>query len=472
MRRILPAVVGLACAAGFAASPAAADPLITPGAELVSIPGASLFLEGPTWDPRTQKLYFSSLSGAGQLHRLTPPTTVELWLDNTQGINGTYLANDGRLLCCQGNTRRILSYRIGADGPEDEIVLAEDASWNAPNDICQTASGDIYFTTPDFGARLTSTVYHLAPGGAVSPLVTDMTLCNGLTTSPDDQTLYVGDSYDKWWRSYPNLSGSSVGAGSVFFNPSTSNTADPDGMTTDEFGNLYFTGRGGFWIVSPAGVQLEMVPVPEFVTNLTFGGADGKTLYLTCDGKLYSLSMEVRGRLWANVPPTNQPPQVEAGVEQTITMIDPTATLDATVSDDGDPDPPGAVVTEWRQISGPGTAAFGDDTAVDTTVTFIVPGTYVLELWAYDGIVPATDEVTVHVLVPGDFDGDGDVDVTDIGQFDVCMTGANAGPVAPGCELVDVDTDGDVDMTDFGLTQRCLSGAGNPADPDCAGVIR
>jgi len=66
-------------------------------------------------------------------------------------------------------------------------------------------------------------------------------------------------------------------------------------MTIDKMNNLYFAGLGGVWIVSPAGKQLGFIAVPEFCSNLTFGGADGRTLYITCLKKVYSLVMSVQG---------------------------------------------------------------------------------------------------------------------------------------------------------------------------------
>jgi gluconolactonase len=66
-------------------------------------------------------------------------------------------------------------------------------------------------------------------------------------------------------------------------------------MTIDELGNLYFSGLGGVWIVSPQGEQLEFIDTPEAIYNVAFGGPNGRTLYMTCDGKLYSLDMNVRG---------------------------------------------------------------------------------------------------------------------------------------------------------------------------------
>jgi gluconolactonase len=54
-------------------------------------------------------------------------------------------------------------------------------------------------------------------------------------------------------------------------------------MALDEGGSLYCAGRGGVWVVSPEAKELGLIAVPEFCSNVTFGGEDGKTLYLTCE---------------------------------------------------------------------------------------------------------------------------------------------------------------------------------------------
>src|SRR5262245_26592074 len=125
-----------------------------------------------------------------------------------------------------------------------------------------------------------------------------MPLPNGLKVSPDGKTLYVSDSHLRHWKAYPIKEDGGVGAGKVFFEPQTDNKNEPDGLAVDEQGNLYFTGRGGVWVVSPDGKALGLIAVPEFVSNVTFGGADGKTLYLTCSKKVYGLQMKVRGILF------------------------------------------------------------------------------------------------------------------------------------------------------------------------------
>src|SRR5688500_8395606 len=94
--------------------------------------------------------------------------------------------------------------------------------------------------------------------------------------------------------------------------------------------------------------------------------------------------------------PVNEAPSVSAGPDQAVTLPSG-AVLDGTVSDDGLPNPPGAVSTLWTEVSGPGVVVFGDASSVDTTASFSATGTYVLRLRADDGEQSASDDITVVV---------------------------------------------------------------------------
>ena len=99
----------------------------------------------------------------------------------------------------------------------------------------------------------------------------------------------------------------------------------------------------------------------------------------------------------ANVEVTvNLVPEVDAGADQII-VLPASASLDATVNDDGLPDPPGVVTTLWSTVSGPGGVTFTDANAIDTTATFSAPGEYVLRLTADDGLQSVDDDVAVTV---------------------------------------------------------------------------
>ncbi len=96
---------------------------------------------------------------------------------------------------------------------------------------------------------------------------------------------------------------------------------------------------------------------------------------------------------------TNQAPQIVAGADQTITLP-ATATLSASVTDDGLPTELGMVSVVWSSVSGPGMVTFSDPTTVATTAAFSQPGSYVLRLMATDGDLISTDELTVTVNLP------------------------------------------------------------------------
>src|SRR6266545_3000463 len=93
---------------------------------------------------------------------------------------------------------------------------------------------------------------------------------------------------------------------------------------------------------------------------------------------------------------SNQPPSVNAGSDQTITLP-ASAALFGIVSDDGLPNPPGATTNTWSKVSGAGTVTFANPNAASTTASFSTSGTYVLRLTANDGLSQAIDDVTVNV---------------------------------------------------------------------------
>jgi len=129
-------------------------------------------------------------------------------------------------------------------------------------------------------------------------------------------------------------------------------------------------------------------------TTATFPAAGTYVLRLTADDSVLWATDDVT--ITVAAAGTNAAPRANAGMDQTITLP-AGATLDGTVTDDGLPNPPGACTTTWSQQSGPGTTAFADASAVDTTVTFSAAGAYVLRLTANDGALTGSDDVTITV---------------------------------------------------------------------------
>lgn len=276
--------------------------------QLVEVHAEKVFFEGPTWSPQSGTLYFTAFKdGGSQIRRLDADGKVSLWLDNALGVNGMYLTSRGTLIGAQGNAKSIVEFVLGQTGPAETTVLYHDENLNRPNDICETRSGSIYFTDPDFPNKgKNSGVYHLSRDGTAHRIPVDVTVPNGLITSLGGRTLYVADSQKLWWKSYPIFPNGDIGRGKVFFNPDVESRSPPDGMTIDEMGNLYLTGRGGVWALTAQGRVLGFIPVPEFCSNVTFGGVDGKTLFLTCSQKVYRVKMKVRGAQLRHLGPRTE----------------------------------------------------------------------------------------------------------------------------------------------------------------------
>jgi sugar lactone lactonase YvrE len=187
--------------------PAAEPPLpgtVAEGATLVEVFADDCFFEGPTWDQAGGKLYFTAFyPDKTRILRLDSPGTAAVWMDQTQGVNGTWLSLDGRLLGAQAFGHRLVSYGFGADGPTDPETLLYAPGLNQPNDVCQTPNGDIYFTDPDFDGQKKSAVFRYRASGEVTKVIDDMPVPNGVIASLDGRTLYVGDSHLVLWRAYP-----------------------------------------------------------------------------------------------------------------------------------------------------------------------------------------------------------------------------------------------------------------------------
>ena len=98
------------------------------------------------------------------------------------------------------------------------------------------------------------------------------------------------------WMRFDVKGDGTLANGRVFFD-ATGRKGDggPDGMKVDQKGNLYCTGPGGIWIFSPAGKHLGTIQPPEVAANCGWGGADGKTLYITARTGLYRIALAVAG---------------------------------------------------------------------------------------------------------------------------------------------------------------------------------
>jgi RHS repeat-associated protein len=168
------------------------------------------------------------------------------------------------------------------------------------------------------------------------------------------------------------------------------NTAALDGNATDdglpEGGSLTTT-----WAKVSGPGDVTFADEHAVSTTASFSTHGTYVLSLTASDGALSTTKEVT----ITVEPQNQPPTVNAGVDQRIALPS-TATLDGTVTDDGLPSG-STVTTLWTHVSGPGTVMFEDPTLTDTVATFSDAGEHVLKLTATDGELTTHSEVRITV---------------------------------------------------------------------------
>jgi gluconolactonase len=266
--------------------------VVAPGAEVRKLAGGFGFTEGPAADAEGN-LYFTDIPN-GRIHVWSLEGKLSTFLDNTGGANGLFFDKAGNLCACQGDGRQIVS--ISRDGKI--TVLADkynDKKFNSPNDLwIDPNTGGIYFTDPCYGNRANleqggEHVYYLTPDRKkVIRVIDDLTRPNGVIGTPDGKKLYVADHGGGKTFVY-RINKDGILADKKLFAPEGS-----DGMTVDNEGNLYLTTKV-VAVYDKDGKKLEEIKVPEEPANVSFGGKDRKTLFITARTSLYSVVTRVQG---------------------------------------------------------------------------------------------------------------------------------------------------------------------------------
>ena len=170
---------------------------------------------------------------------------------------------------------------------------------NGPNDVWIAPNGAMYITDPLFPRRwwtnqvtrvASQEVYYLSPDRKTLTRVTeDLRQPNGITGTPDGKNLFVADmGGNKTWRYDIQPDGSLT-------NKTLICNSGSDGMTIDEEGNLYLTGRGVI-VFDKTGKQIDHIDVPEnWTANVCFSGKDRKTLFITASKSFYSIQLIYKG---------------------------------------------------------------------------------------------------------------------------------------------------------------------------------
>jgi gluconolactonase len=283
-------MIGLLAAAPL--SVAQTDSLVAPGAQVQLLADGFIFTEGPIADAQGN-VYFSDIP-ANRIHLWTTQGELQTFRENTNGTNGLFFNADWELYGCEGGAGRIS--KMDADGNVEVVIEQyQGAAFNSPNDLWIDADGGIYFTDPRYGDESNNPqdgyhVYYLAPGADnAERIIDDLVKPNGIIGTRDGRTLYVADHLGNQTFAYD------ISAPGQVSNKRLIAAQGSDGVTLDEYGNLYLTGGNNITVYSPTGEQLASMEFPLAPANMTFGGPQRDVLFVTARSSLFALQMNVKG---------------------------------------------------------------------------------------------------------------------------------------------------------------------------------
>jgi gluconolactonase len=255
------------------------------------------WVEGPAWLAAERAVRFSDIPN-DRIMQFSEATgeTVE-YATAVEYTNGRTVDADGSVVQCSHGRRRVERDVAG------EVTSIVDrwagGRFNAPNDVVVDSHGHVFFSDPPYGLHESGKEGH--PGtqdydgcfvfrvvdGVAEPVITDMVHPNGLAFSPDESLLYVADTGFVWDAAGPRhirVYDTATWEGRLFVEPSDV----ADGFRVDAAGNVWTSAGASLEIFAPSGELLQHYPMPERVSNLTFG--DG-ALYVTASTSLYRIPL-------------------------------------------------------------------------------------------------------------------------------------------------------------------------------------
>lgn len=256
--------------------------------------------EGAVWIK--DALYFSDFTFSqgfpSRIQRLDVNGVMTTFI-NDSGSNGLASDAQGNIIAATHKYKSLSRYNILTGERTSVVEQYKNNVFNSPNDITMAKDGTLYFTDPAFqrdaapGGQDKTNVYRVATDGTISVVDDSIKNPNGISLSPAGDLLYVSGGGDAGVvRAYPIVNGIPQAGADLIHNINT-----PDGMTIDCHGNLYVTEHTAqtLRVFTPAGKQIATIKVDAKITNAAFGGAQGKTLYLTGAGSIWKLDLDVTG---------------------------------------------------------------------------------------------------------------------------------------------------------------------------------
>jgi gluconolactonase len=271
--------------------------IVDQGAKAEKLADSFLFTEGPAVD-KNGNVYFTDQPN-DRIMKWSTDGKLSVFLEKTGRANGMYFDKKGNLISCSDLNNEIWSI----DKKGKHFVLVSDykgKKLNGPNDLWIRPDGGIYFTDPlyvrNYWTRKPEKqqegeyIFFLSTDRkTITPVATDLEKPNGIIGTPDGKLLYVADIKAGKTYTYEIQPDGSLANKKLFAEMGS------DGMTIDNEGNIYLTGKG-ITVFNRNGEKIEHIPVDaQWTANVCFGGKDMKTLFITASQCLYSLRMNVKG---------------------------------------------------------------------------------------------------------------------------------------------------------------------------------
>ena len=292
---LLGAGMVLGCLAASAAV-RAESPVLAPGAKAQELAGGFEFTEGPAADARGNVFFTDQPND--RILKWSTDGKLSTFMQPCGRSNGLYFDARGNLWACADQKNELWCI-----DPEKKVqVVVKDYQGKllgGPNDLWIRPDGGVYFTDPLYKRPYwkrgpqeqdVQGVYYLAPDRKrLVRVVADLEQPNGVIGTPDGKTLYVADIRARKTYAYDVQPDGTLAGKRLFCELGS------DGMTIDNEGNVYLTGRG-VTVFDPSGKQIEHIPVDaRWTANVCFGGKEGRALFITASQGLYSIRMRTKG---------------------------------------------------------------------------------------------------------------------------------------------------------------------------------
>jgi gluconolactonase len=272
------------------------EKLLAPGVKVEKLAGDFKFTEGPATDAQGNVLFTDQPNN--RILKWSADGKLSTFMEPAGRSNGLCFDRRGNLWACADEKNEL--WRIDPEGKTTAVVKDyQGKRLNGPNDLWIRADGGVYFTDPLYKRaywndasveRTPEAVYYLSPDAKkLIRVADDLKKPNGIIGTPDDKILYIADIGTGKTYAYDIRPEGTLANKKLFC------SLGSDGMTIDQRGNVYLTGRG-VTVFDKTGKQIEHIDVPEpWTANVCFGGKDRQTLFITASKGLYAIHMNVKG---------------------------------------------------------------------------------------------------------------------------------------------------------------------------------